>query len=95
MNLYMSPMHILTTILIGIAIGCIADILALQRVPGGVKGFMLAGIIGAFTINFLFRGIVSFHILAPYMYMRPAIVVENIIGAILGVYLFNLIKWEA
>lgn len=94
MSLYMSPVHILVTILIGVLVGCAADILTLQRVPGGVKGFMVVGIIGAFMVNLLFRFLVSFHILPAFMYMRPTIVLEDIIGAILGVYLFNSVRWE-
>lgn len=94
MSLYMSPVHILVTILIGVLVGCVADVLTLQRVPGGAKGFMVVGIIGAFAVNFLFRFLVSFQISPAFMYTRPIIVLGDILGAILGVYLFNSIKWE-
>ena len=94
MSLYMSPLHILVTVLIGVLIGCVADILTLQKAPGGVKGFMLVGVIGAFVANLLFRFLAAVHILPALMYIRPTIVLEDIIGAILGVYIFNSIKWE-
>lgn len=89
-----SILHIIGVVFIGISVGVIADLLSLQRVPGGAIGFSLAGLCGAFGTDLLFRFLVKRDIVYFWFYSKPAIILESIIGAVLFTYLFNAIKWE-
>lgn len=90
----MSILHIIGLVIIGIFVGLLADILVLQRVPGGAIGFCLVGLCGAFGADLLFKFLVKVNIINYWFYSRPAIVIESIIGAVLFTYIFSRIKWE-
>lgn len=90
----MSILHILSIIFIGLIIGCLFDVLTLQRVPGGLFSFIFLGMGGAFLSDIILRYCVENRILPHFLCSKPSIVIEQIIGATLILYLFNRIKWD-
>jgi uncharacterized membrane protein YeaQ/YmgE (transglycosylase-associated protein family) len=89
-----SLLHILSILGIGFVVGVVADIVTLQRVPGGLWGFVGAGCAGAFLSDCLFRFLVVHGLMRYFFYSRGIIVLEQLVGAIFVVTIFNSIKWD-
>ena len=77
---------ILGTLVIGLVVGAIAKLLMPGRDPGGCLVTILLGIAGAFVAGFLGRA------LGWYESGQPAGFIASVIGAMLLLLLYRLIK---
>jgi uncharacterized membrane protein YeaQ/YmgE (transglycosylase-associated protein family) len=77
---------ILGTLVIGLVVGAIAKLLTPGRDPGGCLVTILLGVAGAFVAGFLGRAI------GWYEPGQPAGFIASVIGAILLLLLYRLIK---
>jgi len=79
-------MSIIITILIGFIIGVVAKFLMPGRDPGGFIITSLLGIAGAFVASYIGQT------LGWYMYGEPAGFIASVLGAMLLLFLYRLIR---
>lgn len=79
-------MSIIWTLLIGLVVGAIAKLLMPGRDPGGFIITILLGIAGAFLAGFMGRA------LHWYAAGEPAGIIASVIGAILLLVIYRLIR---
>lgn len=88
-----SALHLSVTVGIGLLIGLSGYALRFDRLRGDLLLFPLVCVVGSFGMNLLFRFLVSKKIASHLFYMRQAIILEEVLGSLLAVYLLTL--WRA
>jgi len=86
----MSPLHLAVTIGVGLLIGLIGYSLRFDRFRGDLFLFLFLSIVGSFGLNLFFRLLVLNKVVSYHLYVREAIVLEEIVGALSAVYLVTV-----
>lgn len=86
----MSWLHVAVAVAVGLvvggALGLMYETMNLKK-RAFVLRFMLLGVIGSFGFDLFFSFMTANHLLPGFLYLRPVIVVEEIVGALLVPYL--------
>ena len=86
----MSLLHLTMAVLIGLVVGGILGLMYETmnlKKSAFVLRFMLLGVMGSFAFDIFFSFMTANHFLPGFFYIRPTIVVEDVVGAALVPYL--------
>lgn len=82
----MSLLHLTMAVLIGLVVGGILGLMYETmnlKKSAFVLRFMLLGVMGSFAFDIFFSFMTANHFLPGFFYIRPTIVVEDVVGAAL------------
>ncbi len=86
----MSWLHVAVGMTVGLMVGGIVGLMYETmnlKKSTFVLRFMVLGVVGSIGLDLFFSFMTANHILPPFLYLRPVIIVEEVVGAALVPYL--------